>query len=63
MRGVYSLVWYENEVTKNIVEKKYLHENERTFEDMVSRVSSIYKDSVEAKNAMSAGDIFPAGRT
>ena len=57
------MVWHENEVTKNIVEKKYLHENERTFEDMVSRVSSIYKDSVEAKNAMSAGDIFPAGRT
>lgn len=55
--------WYDNEVTKNIVEKKYLHHGESTFEDMVDRVSSIYKDTYNVNKAMMDGDIFPAGRT
>ena len=56
-------MWYENEVTENIVRKKYLHEGESSFADMVDRVSSIYKDSKEARDAMMDGDLFPAGRT
>lgn len=58
-------MWYDNEITQGILKKKYLHEGEETFEDLVNRVSSIYSDDIkeDVKDAMMNGDLCPAGRT
>lgn len=58
-------LWYDNEITQGILHKKYLHEGENTFEDLVNRVSSIYSDDIkeDVKNAIMNGDLCPAGRT
>lgn len=59
------ILWYDNEVTQGILKKKYLHEGEETFEDLVNRVSSIYSEDIkeDVKDAMMSGDLSPAGRT
>ena len=59
------VLWYDNEVTQGILKKKYLHEGEETFEDLVNRVSSIYSEDIkeDVKTAMMNADLSPAGRT
>lgn len=59
------MAWYDNEVTQGILKKKYLHEGEETFEDLVNRVSSIYSEDIreDVKTAMMNADLSPAGRT
>lgn len=58
-------VWYEDEITQGILHNKYLHEGEKTFEDLVERVSSIYSDDIkeEIKTALYNADFCPGGRT
>lgn len=58
-------VWYEDEITQGILHNKYLHEGEKTFEDLVERVSSIYSDDIkeEIKPALYNADFCPGGRT
>ena len=55
--------WYENEISKEILKKKYLHDNE-DFEGFLNRVSSIFDESIreKIKQAIKNGDFFPAGR-
>ena len=57
--------WYDDEITQAILHKKYLHENENTFDDLVNRVSSIYSEDIreDVKNALYNADLCPAGRT
>lgn len=57
--------WYDNEVTQGILKNKYLHEGEKTFGDLVNRVSSIYSDDIRdgVKEALYNADFCPAGRT
>lgn len=57
--------WYDDEITQAILHKKYLHENENTFDDLVNRVSSIYSEDIreDVKEAMYNADLCPAGRT
>ena len=59
------MTWYDNEITQGILKKKYLHEGEKTFEDLVNRVSSIYSDEIreDVKKALMNADLCPAGRT
>lgn len=56
--------WWENEITEGIVKRKYAHEGEKTFVDVVNRVSSIYSPEVSKrlKNAMMNQEFCPAGR-
>lgn len=58
-------MWYDNEVTQGILQKKYLHEGEKTFDDLVNRVSSIYSEDIrkDIRNALYNADFSPAGRT
>jgi len=57
--------WYNNEVTQGILHKKYLHEGEETFDDLVNRVSSIFSEDIreDVKDALYNADLCPAGRT
>lgn len=57
--------WYNDEITQAILHKKYLHEGEKTFDDLVNRVSSIYSEDIreDVKEAMYNADLCPAGRT
>ena len=57
--------WYDDEITQAILHKKYLHEGENTFDDLVNRVSSIYSEDIreDVKNALYNADLCPAGRT
>ena len=57
--------WYNNEVTQGILHKKYLHEGEETFDDLVNRVSSIFSEDIreDVKEALYNADLCPAGRT
>lgn len=57
--------WYDDEVTQAILHKKYLHEGENSFDDLVNRVSSIYSEDIreEVKTALYNADLSPAGRT
>ena len=57
--------WYDDEITQAILHKKYLHEGEKTFDDLVNRVSSIYSEDIreDVKNALYNADLCPAGRT
>lgn len=56
--------WFDNEITLGIMEKKYLHEGETDFLDLVSRVCSIYNEDIreEAMMALINADLCPAGR-
>lgn len=57
--------WYDNEITQGILHKKYLHEGEETFDDLVNRVSSIFSEDIreDVKDALYNADLCPAGRT
>lgn len=57
--------WWDNEITQNILKKKYLHDGESTIHDLINRVTSIFSDDIkeEVKKAMYNGDFCPAGRT
>lgn len=57
--------WYDDEVTQAILHKKYLHEGENSFDDLVNRVSSIYSEDIreDVKTALYNADLSPAGRT
>lgn len=57
--------WYNNEVTQGILHKKYLHEGEETFDDLINRVSSIFSEDIreDVKEALYNADLCPAGRT
>ena len=35
-------MWYDSEITQGILKRKYLHDDESTFEEFVDRVTSIY---------------------
>ena len=58
-------MWYDNEITQGILKKKYLHDGEKSYEDLVNRVASIYSDDIKdkVKEAMLNADLSPAGRT
>lgn len=58
-------MWYDNEITQNLLKKKYLHEGEKDIHDLINRVSSIYSDEIkeDVKQALYNGDFCPAGRT
>ena len=57
--------WYNNDVTQGILHKKYLHEGEETFDDLINRVSSIFSEDIreDVKEALYNADLCPAGRT
>lgn len=59
------MAWYDNEITQGILRNKYLHEGEKTFEDLIDRVSSIFSDAIreDVKDALYNADLCPAGRT
>lgn len=56
--------WYDTELAKGIIKRKYLHEGESTFAEFAERVSSIINegDREDIKKAMYDGDFFLAGR-
>ena len=58
-------MWYDNEITQGILKKKYLHDGEKSYTDLVNRVASIYSDDIKdkVKEAMLNADLSPAGRT
>lgn len=58
-------MWYDDEITQAILHNKYLHKGEKTFDDLVNRVSSIYSDDIktDVKEALYNGDFCPGGRT
>lgn len=58
-------LWYNNEITKGLLDKKYLHDGEKDIHDLINRVSSIYSDDIreDVKQALYNGDFCPAGRT
>lgn len=53
--------WYDREVGRGVLQKKYLHENE-SLDQMLDRVSEITKVS-EMKNYLRNADMFPGGRS
>lgn len=53
--------WYETEVGKGILQKKYLHEGE-SFGQMLDRVSEVTKVS-NMKRYLKNADFFPGGRS
>lgn len=57
--------WYENPLCVTIMEKKYLHDGEKTYEDMINRVSSIVSEDIQDKfkYMMKEAIFFPGGRT
>ena len=57
-------MWYDSEITQGILKRKYLHDDESTFEEFVDRVTSIYSKSVSQrlKKAMYNQEFCPAGR-
>lgn len=55
--------WWETDVAKNILEKKYYHNGE-DFNTFIDRVSGAFKDDVtkaSLKEAMISGDFMPGG--
>ena len=58
-------LWYEKEVAKQIVSKKYMHEDEKEFIEFVNRVGSIYDEqtSEDIRECMINADFFLAGRS
>jgi ribonucleoside-diphosphate reductase alpha chain len=57
--------WYDDPVGMEIVKKKYLHEDEKTFEDLVGRISACFSKGLQdkIKTALLNADFFPAGRS
>jgi ribonucleoside-diphosphate reductase alpha chain len=57
-------MWYDNEISMGIMQRKYLHPGEKP-EDFIPRVVSIFSDFLqdEARNVLENADFLPAGRT
>lgn len=57
--------WWETEIAHQIITKKYMHEDETTFEQFIHRVSGIFSDGLKPKikQALIDADFIPAGRT
>lgn len=57
--------WYDNEISRGILEAKYYHEGETTPQQFIDRVSSIFKGDFRErmKEYITDGDFSPAGRT
>lgn len=57
--------WYDNEISRGILEAKYYHEGETTPQQFINRVSSIFKGDFRErmKEYITDGDFSPAGRT
>lgn len=57
-------MWYDNEISKGIMEKKYLHEGEKP-EELIPRIASIFSDELKplAEEVLNNADFLPAGRT
>ena len=57
-------MWYDNEISMGILERKYLHKGEKP-EQFISRVASIFSDELKpkAKKVLEDADFLPAGRT
>lgn len=57
-------MWYDNEISKGIMEKKYLHEGEKP-EELIPRIVSIFSDELKpsAEKVLKNADFLPAGRT
>ena len=55
--------WYESEISKGIMQKKYFHEGEDVF-SFIDRVCSIYSPEVKEKlhEALLNADFCPDGR-
>ena len=54
--------WYDSEISKGIMQKKYFHEGEDVF-SFIDRVCSIYSPEVNEKlhEALLNADFCPAG--
>ena len=57
--------WYENPLCVNILKKKYLHDGEKDYKDLINRVCSIISDEYKDDLAymMEEGIFFPGGRS
>ena len=57
--------WYDNEISRGILEAKYYHEGETTPQQFIDRVSSVFKGDFRErmKKYITDGDFSPAGRT
>lgn len=57
--------WYDNEISRGILEAKYYHEGETTPQQFIDRVSSVFEGSFRdrMKTYITNGDFSPAGRT
>lgn len=57
--------WYDNEISRGILEAKYYHEGETTPQQFIDRVSSVFKEDFRErmKKYITDGDFSPAGRT
>ena len=57
--------WYDNEISRGILEAKYYHEGETTPQQFIDRVSSIFKGDFceRITESITDGDFSPAGRT
>lgn len=56
--------WYETDLSKAIMAKKYFHEGE-DFKAFIDRVVSIFSKDLQPKmrEALMNGDFFPGGRS
>lgn len=57
--------WYDNEISRGILEAKYYHEGETTPQQFIDRVSSVFKGDFRErmKEYITDGDFSLAGRT
>ena len=57
-------MWYNNEISMGIMERKYLHEGEKAA-DFIPRVASIFSEKLQPKvrKVLENADFLPAGRT
>lgn len=58
--------WYTNPLSVNIMEKKYLHSDEKTPEEFVYRVADIFSNNElkkEVTRLLITGSFFPGGRS
>ena len=57
--------WYENPLCVNILKKKYLHDGEKDYKDLINRVCSIISDEYkdDLAHMMEEGIFFPGGRS
>ena len=57
--------WYENDLSLKIMEKKYLHSDEKTYEEFLNRIIKIFDKDLQKNlyKLMKAGSFFPGGRS